>query len=73
MKKVHNEISDVGEEVHTKISDLVEEAAETEYEYIRGIKLWLVIASLTVTCFLVMLDMSIIVIVSFDNSLEALD
>lgn len=58
---------------YTEISDLVEEATETEYEYITGIKLWLVIASLTVTSFLVMLDMSIIVIVSFDNSLKALE
>jgi hypothetical protein len=60
-------------EVHTKISDLGEEAAKIEYEYITGIKLWLVIASLTLTCFLVMLDMSIVVTVSFDNSLKALD
>lgn len=60
-------------EVHTKISDLGEEAAETEYEYITGIKLWLVVASLTLACFLVMLDMSIVVTVSFDNSLKASD
>lgn len=47
------------------------EAAETEYEYITGVKLWLVIASITLICFLMMLDMSIVVTVSFDNSLKA--
>lgn len=37
---------------------------ETEHEYISGMKLWLVIISLTLGCFLMMLDMSIIVTVS---------
>jgi hypothetical protein len=60
-------------EVHTKISDLGEEAAKTEYKYITGIKLWLVMASLTLTSLLVMLDMAIVVTVSFNNSLKALD
>lgn len=60
-------------EGHTEIRDLCEDAAETTHEYITGIKLWLVIASITLICFLVMLDMSIVVTVSFDNSLKALD
>ena len=46
------------------------EATETEYEYITGIKLWLVIASITLICFLMMLDMSIVVTVSFYNSIK---
>lgn len=37
---------------------------ETDHEYISGMKLWLVIISLTLACFLMMLDMSIIVTVS---------
>jgi hypothetical protein len=41
------------------------EAAETEYEYITGVRLWLVIASITLICFLMTLDMSIIVTVNF--------
>jgi hypothetical protein len=53
-------------------STKVEEAPETEYEYITGVKLWLVIASITLVCFLMMLDMSIIVTVRFDNSSMAL-
>jgi hypothetical protein len=35
-----------------------------EYEYITGVKLWLVLVSITLTVFLVMLDESIIVTVS---------
>ena len=37
---------------------------ETEHEYISGMKLWLTVTSLTLGCFLMMLDMSIIVTVS---------
>ena len=39
--------------------------AEPEHEYITGFKLWIVIASITLCCFLMMLDTSIIVTVSF--------
>lgn len=35
-----------------------------EYEYITGVKLWLVLVSITLTVFLMMLDESIIVTVS---------
>lgn len=49
----------------------VVEAPETEYEYITGIQLWLVVASITLVCFLMLLDMSIIVTVSFDASISA--
>lgn len=38
-------------------------AAEPEYEYITGVKLLLVMASVTLVAFLMMLDMSIIVTV----------
>jgi hypothetical protein len=38
--------------------------ADAEYEYITGIKLLLTMASITLVCFLMTLDMSIIVTVS---------
>lgn len=37
----------------------------TEHQYISGIKLWTLLGSLTLVCFLMMLDMSIIVTVSW--------
>lgn len=37
------------------------EATDREYEWITGVKLWLVLSSLTLVCFLMTLDMSIIV------------
>lgn len=42
-------------------------AADTEYEYITGIKLWLTMVAITLVCFLMTLDMSIIVTVGFVN------
>lgn len=54
-------------------STKVEEAAKPEYEYITGVKLFLTIASITLVCFLMLLDMSIIVTVSFGNSLHVLE
>lgn len=47
--------------------------AMPDEEYISGIKLWLVIASVTLVCFLMMLDMSIIVTVSIITPLWAPD
>jgi hypothetical protein len=41
------------------------DGGEEAYEYVTGIKLWLVVASVTLIAFLMMLDMSIIVTVSF--------
>jgi hypothetical protein len=46
------------------------EPSATEYEYITGIRLWLVVASVTLVCFLILLDMSIIVTVSPDASIS---
>jgi hypothetical protein len=46
----------------------VPEAVKTEHEYITGVKLWLAMASITLVCFLMLLDMSIIVTVSLDTS-----
>lgn len=51
----------------------IAEAAETEYEYVSGVKLWLAVAAVTLVCFLMMLDMSIIVTVSYQSSIAALD
>lgn len=55
-----------GSVTHTK-------AEELEYEYITGIKLWLVVASITVVCFLMMLDMSIVVTVSLPSLASGLE
>jgi len=44
------------------------EPAEAEFEYVTGVKLWLATAAVTLVCFLMMLDMSIIVTVSLDIS-----
>lgn len=49
------------------------EPTETEYEYVTGVKLWLATAAVTLVCFLMMLDMSIIVTVSLHNHCYALD
>jgi hypothetical protein len=48
-------------------ADVTEAAApaEAEFEYVTGVKLWLATAAVTLVCFLMMLDMSIIVTVSF--------
>jgi hypothetical protein len=40
---------------------------EKSFEYVTGIKLWVVVASVTLVAFLMMLDTSIIVTVSFDE------
>ena len=45
----------------------VAEATDREYEWITGVKLWLVLSSLTLVCFLMTLDMSIIVTVRTDE------
>lgn len=42
-----------------------EEETEEEEEYITGVKLWLVLLSLTATIFLMLLDMSIVTTASF--------
>ena len=44
-------------------SSAISEAGESEHEYISGIKLWVVLASVTFIAFLMMLDMAIIVTV----------
>jgi hypothetical protein len=57
-------------------STKVAESAETtppEFEYVTGVKLWLATAAVTLVCFLMMLDMSIIVTVSLHNPSHALD
>ncbi len=40
------------------------EATDAEFQYVTGVKLWLATAAVTLVCFLMMLDMSIIVTVS---------
>lgn len=40
------------------------EAIDAEFQYVTGVKLWLATAAITLVCFLMMLDMSIIVTVS---------
>jgi hypothetical protein len=53
-------------------STKVAESAETtdpKFEYVTGVKLWLATAAVTLVCFLMMLDMSIIVTVSIHNPL----
>jgi hypothetical protein len=52
---------------HEKVPDDIAqtaEVAEPEHEYITGIQLWLVMASVTLVIFLMLLDISIIVTVS---------
>ncbi len=53
------------EEKPSEASTTTATVAEPEYEYITGIKLFLVIASVTLVAFIMMLDMSIIVTVRF--------
>jgi hypothetical protein len=50
----------------TKAADPAE-ATEAEFQYVTGVKLWLVTAAVSLVCFLMMLDMSIIVTVSYDH------
>jgi hypothetical protein len=73
----HTDISDSSDpEKPSEGSMDVAESAETtdpEFEYITGVKLWLATAAVTLVCFLMMLDMSIIVTVSLHNPLRALD
>jgi len=56
---------------NTKAAEAAE-PTETEYEYVTGVKLWLATAAVTLVCFLLMLDMSIIVTVSLHNDFHAL-
>jgi hypothetical protein len=49
------------------------EPTETEFEYIKGVKLWLATAAVTLVCFLMMLDMSIIVTVNLQNHCYTLE
>lgn len=63
-----------GEEIASSVSDPgVEKAGEEvpdegakDVVYMEGVKLWLVVGSITLVCFLMLLDMSIVVTVSFD-------
>jgi hypothetical protein len=47
------------------------EATDAEFQYVTGVKLWLATAAVTLVFFLMMLDVSIIVTVSYDNLLTA--
>jgi hypothetical protein len=51
--------------------DPAEETTEPEFQYVTGIKLWLATAAVTLVCFLMMLDMSIIATVSLDHFILA--
>jgi hypothetical protein len=53
-------------ESNSKVAEAAE-PIETEYEYVTGVKLWLATAAVTLVCFLMMLDMSIIVTVRLHN------
>jgi hypothetical protein len=59
-----NEMAEIDGERQSSTTDPTDPEAQPEYEYITGAKLWLVLASVTLICFLMMLDMSIIVTVS---------
>jgi hypothetical protein len=48
------------------------EATAAEFQYVTGVKLWLATAAVTLVAFLIMLDMSIIVTVSYDHLLSAI-
>ncbi|PMD41915.1 efflux pump [Hyaloscypha variabilis F] len=49
-------------DVSTDVTEAAAAApAEAEFEYVTGVKLWLATAAVTLVCFLMMLDMSIIV------------
>jgi hypothetical protein len=48
------------------------EATDAEFQYVTGVKLWLATAAVTLVCFLMMLDISIIVTVRYDYLLNAL-
>lgn len=54
----------------TKVVEAAEATTETEYEYVTGVKLWLATAAVTLVCFLMMLDMSIIVTVSLRHTMH---
>jgi hypothetical protein len=54
----------------TKAAELVE-ATDAKFQYVTGVKLWLATSAVTLVCFLMMLDMSIIVTVSYDPLLNA--
>jgi len=66
-KDVHMSISSDLQNPPDVSTDVTEAAApaEAEFEYVTGVKLWLATAAVTLVCFLMMLDMSIIVTVSF--------
>ena len=49
-------------EIITEVAEATQ-PAEVEFEYVTGVKLWLATAAVTLVCFLMMLDMSIIVTV----------
>jgi hypothetical protein len=62
MKRIENDQGDPEKTLDSSTpTDLVQPAHE--YEYITGVKLWLVLVSVTLAVFLVMLDESIIVTV----------
>jgi hypothetical protein len=48
------------------------EATAAEFQYVTGVKLWLATAAVTLVAFLIMLDMSIIVTVSYDHRLSVI-
>jgi hypothetical protein len=59
-------------ESNTKVAEAAE-PIETDYEYVTGVKLWLATAAVTLVCFLMLLDMSIIVTVRLQSPRYALD
>lgn len=58
--------SPTGSETEVEILDSSVETAQAEFQYVTGVKLWLVTAAVTFVCFLMSLDMSIIATVSLD-------
>jgi hypothetical protein len=64
---VLNEEKEINATKPSEASATAVEDGKTEHEYITGVKLFLVMASVTLVMFLMMLDMSIIVTVSLDS------
>jgi hypothetical protein len=63
--KVLSEVKEINTTKPSEASAIAVDDGKSEYEYITGVKLFLVMASLTLVLFLMMLDMSIVVTVSY--------
>jgi hypothetical protein len=63
IEKVLSEVKEINVTKPSEADATVVEDRKTEHEYVTGVKLFLVMASLTLVLFLMMLDMSIVVTV----------